>query len=331
MNKYEAKHFELIEALIPSIQGFLDKNIVGDKAMTAAVIAEKFIKENKCQISQDDFVTGFRLAVREGSLKGIVGVRKAGYRRTDAAHSTVKAVDKTLGAFVPYVEKVQILIDKYVQGITKMTAAAIYHKFLAENGICDLDEEEFIKGFRLALHEGKLTGLCSAGRWGYKRGDSSSEEEEDNEEEDSPEEEEVHSKGCEVIIDDTHKLTALDDKNWGYQIRKASGIWSTVSYFGNSVAMVSSLARRMIDEQWKTSDSFDIHQLEQKLKEMEARITQLLRTAMGDRDWGRVCNKLNLPATSKPEEVFAAIQSLIDAVNISTQTLTEEQQNADCN
>ncbi len=316
MNKYEEKHFALIESLVPSIQAFLDKNIVGDRAMTAATIAEKFIKENKSSISQDDFVTGFRIAVREGSLTGIVGVRKAGYRRIGAVATSVTAIDKSLSAFVPYVEKVQALIDKHIQGVTKMTAAAIYHKFLVENGICDLDEENFIKGFRVAIRDKKLTGLCSAGRWGYQRGDAIETDEEDNEDDELPEEEGVSSKGCEVVIDETRKLVALDDKNWGYQVRRNSGTWSTVAYFGNSMAMVSAVARRMIDEEWKMSDGFDISQVTHQLKDMEARITQLLRTAMGDRDWGRICGKLNLPATSKQDEVLAAIQSLIDSVKV---------------
>jgi hypothetical protein len=164
MNKYEEAQLALIENILPNIQEFIDKNIVGDKTMTASLIGEQFLKTNKAKITIDDFVKSFRLAVREGKLNGIEGAQRAGYRRIGAAKTN--SADVILNTFKPYLEQVQAIIDKHIRGRNKMTAQAIYQKFIQENGGCKLNEEDFIKAFRLSLSKRSLIGIAGAGPYG---------------------------------------------------------------------------------------------------------------------------------------------------------------------
>jgi len=318
MNNSETKQLALINAFIPDIQTFIDKNVVGNKTMTALMIAESFMNGSRCDISTDDFVKSLRLAIRECLITGLEGAGRHGYKHSNTVRAPkVVPTDPALAAFLPYMDKVREFVDKNIRGEKRMTAAAIYQKFLSENGTCTMGEEDFIRAFRLAVSEGKITGLESAKRFGYKRAGSDDTEEpteevvEDSEVEDSSSD--SYTKGCEIVIDASHRIVALDEKNWGYQIRYGK-TWQNTAYFGNSGDMVRGIARRIVDNHIKEfAGSISFSQLEQSLSEAETHITEVIKSAMVERDWGKICSKLHLPSNARSEDVLAAIQSLIDA------------------
>lgn len=318
MNQTESKQLKLIEVFIPDIQAFIDKHIVGKNTMTAIMIAEAFMNGSKCDISSDDFVKAFRLAVRECLITSIEAAGRHGYKHSTTVRAPkVAAIDPALEAFVPYVDKVQAFVDRNIRGDKRMTAAVIYQKFLSENGTCIMGEDDFIRAFRQAIGEGKITGLESAKRFGYKRsGDDPDIEDADEVEEPEIAEEssdESFTRGCEIVVDESHRVVALDDKNWGYQVRHGK-TWQNIAYFSNSGEMVRGIARKVIDNNIKGSvESIDFSQLEQRICEAETRIAELIKSAMVERDWGKICSKLHLPSNSRSEDVLAAIQSLIDA------------------
>ena len=322
MNNSETKQLALINAFIPDIQLFIDKNVVGNKTMTALMIAESFMNGSKCDISTDDFVKSLRLAIRECLITGLEGAGRHGYKHSNTVRAPkVVPTDPALAAFLPYLDKVRAFVDKNIRGEKRMTAAAIYQKFLSENGTCTMGEEDFIRAFRLAVSDGKIAGLESAKRFGYKRAGSDDDIDEPAEEvvvEDSEVEDSSDSftKGCEIVIDASHRIVALDEKNWGYQIRYGK-TWQNTAYFGNSGDMVRGIARRIADNHIKEfAGSISFSQLEQKLSEAETRITEVIKSAMVERDWGKICSKLHLPSNARSEDVLAAIQSLIDASEV---------------
>lgn len=318
MNNSETKQLALINAFIPDIQEFIDKNVIGNKTMTALMIAEAFMRGSKCDISNDDFVKSLRLAIRECLITGLEGAGRHGYKHSNTVRTPkVIPTDPALAAFLPYLDKVREFIGKNIRGQKRMTAAAIYQKFLSENGTCTMGEDDFIRAFKCAISEGKITGIESAKRLGYQSTGSDDTDEsaeevvEDSEVEDSSGD--SYTKGCEIVIDASHRIVALDEKNWGYQIRYGK-TWQSTAYFGNSGDMVRGIARRIVDNHIKDfAGSIDFSQLEQKLSEAEAHITEVIKSAMVERDWGKICSKLHLPSNARSEDVLAAIQSLIDS------------------
>jgi hypothetical protein len=334
MNTTETKQLALIEQYIKATQKFLDENITDDKAMTSLAIAMAMKDILNYIIPEEVFAAAFRLAVREGKITGIEGIKKIGYRRLNGAPK-VKApkVDHIAESFIPYIDKVQAFVDQKIQGETKMTAAVIYQKYRVTDKNCTLSENDFIQAFRQAIHDGKIKGLEGAKKAGYKRSNGQTPAvTAPTSAADRGDEVEVPW-GCEIVIDDSHRIVALDDKNWGYQ-KRGTGAWANAAYFGNSIEMVHGIALRIVDDNLKLPDSIDISQFGKKIVEAESRIMERLRLAMVERDWGTICNKLSLPVTSKSEEVIAAIQSLIDAANTDdgdqSTTHTENQFKCTC-
>ena len=85
MNSGEEKQLAVIKPYISEIQAFIDENIVGTVTMTGIVIAEKFFAKNSaCLVSPNDFVKGFRLALREGLITGLEPAQSRGYKRAGA-------------------------------------------------------------------------------------------------------------------------------------------------------------------------------------------------------------------------------------------------------
>lgn len=317
MNSTEAKQLELIKTFIPDIQAFIDKHIAGKNTMTALMIAEAFMKGSKCDISNDDFVKSFRLAVRECLITGIEGAGRHGYKHSSTVRvPKVVPADPAFEMFLPYLDRVRAFVAMNIRGGKRMTAAVIYQKFLVENGTCTMGEDDFIRAFRQAIGEGKITGLESAKRFGYKRsGDDPDIEDADEVEEPEIAEEssdESFTRGCEIVVDESHRVVALDDKNWGYQVRHGK-TWQNIAYFSNSGEMVRGIARKVIDNNIKGSvESIDFSQLEQRICEAETRIADHLKAAMIERDWSKICSKLHLPSNSRSEDVLVAIQLLIE-------------------
>jgi hypothetical protein len=288
LSKTDEKSFALIEPHLVNLQKFVDANIKGASTMTAATIHEKF---TECDMDKEEFIKGFRVAVRIGKITGIEGAQRAGYRRIGDADKGVSASDSSLEGIAQYLEKLQVFVDKYIQGSSRMTAAVIYDKFKAESG-CTLTEEEFIKAFRIALKEERITGLESAYRFGYKRAGMKSESD-DPEDKDEKEK----SSGCIIMIDDNHRMISLDRMNWGFQVRKDSGSWSTESYHSNYKHMVQALATKVIDYNIKDMKGFNFKALEKVILDVEVRVSDLLKKAM---------DLHNNPPSKKVEDVEEA-------------------------
>lgn len=275
LNKTEKKYLARIEKYLEDIQAFIDLHVQGSNTMTAAEIADGFCKENDCDLSNKDFVASFRVALREGKITGIQNAGRAGYRR-EGTHS--KSKDDQLEDLALYLEDLQTFVDLYIQGENKMTAAAIYARFKKENG-CELEEEAFIKAFRLAIKEDLITGLESAYRYGYKRigtgtsTNSSSSDDEDNTE---------RTRGV-IQLDENHRIVSLDRFCWAIQTRKESGLWMNEGYYGNSYNLIRGIARKLIDMELKTMDTFDADQLEAKFQEVETRLADLLNKAINQK------------------------------------------------
>jgi hypothetical protein len=185
LSKNDSKILAIFQPYVANLQGFIDRNIYGTVSMTAATIAEKFLKQNTdCKFSQDDLVKAFRLCVNTGAITGIEGVRKAGYRRVSAGSAPKpnqpKSIDEMLKDISPYIPSIQVWADEVIQGDTRLTAQAIYEAFKKDKG-CDLDENTFVEQFRIAVREDKIVGLYSARRWGYGRDDGTESEDSSSE------------------------------------------------------------------------------------------------------------------------------------------------------
>ena len=274
LTKTDEKYLALIEPHLGDLQAFVELHIHGSSTLTAAAIHEGFVAESNCDLPADDFIKGFRVAVRVGKITGIESAKRAGYREKGAAPGQ-SAADAALENIDPYLEDLQSFVDLHIQGDTRMTAAVIYQKFSAENK-CELSEDDFVKAFRLALRENKIVGLESAYRFGYKRAGATSDDAA------SGDDESVGNNGRGVvIIDDRRRLVALDKYNWGYQTRKDSGRWSTDGYYAHVFQALRGLARKLIDDELKNMESFPVDQLEQKFAEAESNLSVLLHKAMG--------------------------------------------------
>jgi len=280
LSKTEAKLLGALAPHLDNLQIFLDIHIRGSNAMTAAAIADAFIKEYKCDLDSDTFIKAFRLAVHENKIKGIAGAKRRGYYRVGefvAAKVPEEKKEEPPDVLAPYIEGVQKFIDDNIQGTVKMTAAVIYNGFKAAKG-CELSEDDFVKSFRAAVHDNKIVGLEGARRFGYGRAGTVSEESEP-----AIESERVSAFSCEIVIDDHRKIVALDRTNWGYMTRR-SGSWLVEAYFANTTEMVRSIARKVIDGELKGMGNFNFAELEHKFQESEHRVAKLLSRAISGKD-----------------------------------------------
>ena len=281
LTKTEVKYLAAIEPFLPDLQAFVNKHIKGSSTMTAATVHEKFTaSHDSCNLDSKLFINGFRAAVRTGRITGIEGAKRAGYREKGAkvVSNTKTTANKTLDAIDPYLGDIQAFIDlRFDNDEVRMTAAVIYQKF-SEDNECSLDEKEFVNAFRLALREGKLTGLESAYRFGYKKAGAQGSSPRAS----SSEDDDVHSTGQgEVVIDDRRRLIALDKYNWAFQTRKDSGRWTTEAYYSNAFQALRGLARKLMDDELKHMPTFPLDQLEQKFTEAEDNLIKLLYEATG--------------------------------------------------
>lgn len=270
LSKTDSKYYNMILSQIADLQAFIDKNIVDGKTMTASMIYQKF--PGAKGLTEEDFIRGFRIALREEKITGIEGAQRAGYKRIG---STIAKAAKPLA---PYMERLQKFVSDHIKGPVRMTSAVIYEKFVQEYG-CSLTEEVFVSEFRACVRDNTITGLEGVKRAGYKAAtkpfskpvDSETDEEEIDVSEGGP--------GL-ITIDDTHRIISADSRNWSYQIRKDSGIWSTEAYFSNHAVMIQGLARKLLDKQLRAMESFNIKELSQKIEQAENNIVELLKKAI---------------------------------------------------
>lgn len=277
LSKTDEKLLEVISPHLDNLQAFVDTHIRGSRAMTAAVIAETFIKEYKCDLDAETLTRAFRIAVRENKIKGIAGARRRGYYRVgefekadedNSDASDTSDVPDVPDVLDPYIEGIQKFVDENIKGDVRMTSPSIYDGFKAGNE-CALSEEEFVRAFRVAIRDNKIVGLVGARGSGYGRSE--------------PSEEGESTSGCEIIIDEHRKIVALDRLNWGYMTRR-SGNWTVDAYFTNTTEMVRSIARKVLDGELKTMGIFDFASLEKKFQESENRIAKLLSRALSGKE-----------------------------------------------
>lgn len=270
LNKSDIKLLSTIEPFLNTLQEFIDQHIQGSKALTALAIHNKFCEETDCNLDKDTFVRAFRLSVKLDKITGIEGVKRLGYRRIGFAGKSKSAIDNTIELINPYIDDLQAFIDLHIQGAVKMTASVIYTKFKNENE-CLLSEDDFIKAFRLAIRDNKITGLTSAYKFGYKR--AGYHEESTNAENST---EELENDSCEIILNTTSKITALDKYNWGLQTKKESGHWTTDAYFGTTYNALRIIARKIINREIQDMDNFNIDELSKQILKAEKNIASKL-------------------------------------------------------
>jgi len=269
LNVTEAKSLALVESFIDDIQNYVDVNIGEGTAMTAAAIYEGFKSDIGCNLNEEDFIKGFRAAVKADRITGIEGAKRAGYKRIGEA-LTKNAVDIDLENIEPYLDGIQAFVDKYIQGVTRMTASVIFEKF-SKTTKFTLSEEEFVKSFRLAIREGKIQGLESAYKFGYKRAST-----EMVVTDDTTEEEKTGHDICEIVIDERRKLVVLDRLNWAFQVRRETGTWATEAYIPNIPSGMQCLARRLMDDELKGLSKFTLKDFMSRIIEAENHIIELI-------------------------------------------------------
>ncbi len=281
LNVTDAKFLALIKPHTKSLQAFIKKNICDGNCMTAGAIHEAFSKESDCKLDSESFVKGFRIAVRTGLITGIESAKRLGYRQVGDTVKTRSANDDALEDIAPYIDGIQAFVDKNIQGSTRMTAAVIYEKFKKITK-CELSEEDFIKSFRLAIREGKILGLESAYKFGYKRAGTVVISEDDETEE------KTGHDICEIVIDERRKLVAIDRLNWGLQVRRDTGSWATEAYYSNIKSGIEGIARKLIDDEMKGVNKFTLNELMSRIDTVENRITELLMKIIPEKkDRGR--------------------------------------------
>lgn len=294
LSKTEQKLFDLISPQLESLQLFVDECVKAAGTMPAKVICQKFYEEfdDLDRIPEDDFIKAFRLSIRIGKITNLIGAKRAGYRHVNAVKSSSSdqssassASDRTLEAILPYIEDLQAFVDRRIQGEVRMTASKIYERFIVSHK-CDLSQDDFVKSFRVALREGKISGLESAYRFGYKRRGSSptSNNSSTSKSTASGSNHVQVPEHCEIIIDDNRKIVPLDKYNWSLMIRRDSGTWSTEAYFNTGFECLRSIARRLMDEELRNMHSFSISEFGKKLEEAESRIAELLSRRMKEQE-----------------------------------------------
>lgn len=270
LNVTEAKSLALVESFIADIQNYVDVNIGEGNAMTAAAVYEGFKSEAGCDLGEEDFIKGFRAAVKTERITGIEGAKRAGYRRIGDTLKP-KSTEDVLELLEPYIAGIQAFVDKNIQGEVRMTAAVLFEKFSRTTKV-NLSSDDFVKLFRIAIREDKIQGLESAYKFGYKRAGTKSVISDD----DDTEEEKTGHDVCEIVIDERRKLIVLDRLNWALQVRRDTGTWATEAYIPNIPSGIHSLARRLMDDELKGLSKFALRDFASRVVEAENRITELL-------------------------------------------------------
>lgn len=268
LSKYDEKSLSVVLPHVEAIQYFVDKNIHGGNTMTAAKICEGFSEASGLKFDAEEFIKGLRVAIRIGKISGIESAKRAGYRRK--GDTITSASDAVLEMFAPYIEGVQKFAAANLT--TYMSSSAIYEKFSKENE-CDLSEEDFKKGFRLALNEELIEGVLSFR--GKGKGYILASAVEDQGGDPTEEENEL----CEIFISDRRKIVAIDRFNWTYQVFKGSS-WHVEGYYPNVRMCVHSLAMKIVDTELKQLDNFNVKDICQKLDEVVNHLTDLLEKVM---------------------------------------------------
>jgi len=165
LTKYEQDAIANLEYQFEYIQEFLDEHIKGSNSMTARDIYDKFCEEYECVETPKDFIFGLKAAIKVKRIKGVEGVRGVGYHRVG---EPVTRGGHKEDAFASLIEPLNSFLDKNLRGNKRMPAKEIYNVFSRTND-CSLSEEEFIKGFRLAVSNNEIKGLASCRRAGYGR------------------------------------------------------------------------------------------------------------------------------------------------------------------
>jgi hypothetical protein len=284
LNKHDLKALETITPYVAKLQEFVQANIIDTKTsgLPAAKVQEQFFKQNDgVTLSPVDFIYGFRVAVKAGSITGIEGVKKAGYRMVGFEKTTgaTKEPVEKVNPLTDVVEALQVTVDKHIQGENKMTAAMLFEKYIEDN-TCQLGSTDFVNAFRGLVKDGKIVGLKNAYRAGYKR-DNGEEEvvasSSDNEVEDVA----AKSSGKpEILLTGRLKAVGIDSRNWQLQRLGSTGKWKNDGYCASTSDLFQTLARKAFDDELKNMGCFTIQEFADKLEQAEERIADMFSCGM---------------------------------------------------
>lgn len=275
LNITEEKFLKLILPLIKDIQVFVDKNIIGSNAMKAADVYTNFSKEYDCgELDQESFVKGFRAAVKNGDISGIIGAKRAGYKRI-GKNLLKSQSSNNFTAINPYIENIQKFVnERIILENTRMTAVVVFENFSKEYD-CDLEEDEFVKCFRYIVFNKQIKGLKSFKRFGYGKAnnDISIEDEEGDFILNNIENEE----SCTIMINSHTRIISLDKYNWGYQTKnKNSGNWMTDAYFDSAKTAIKAIANKAVDNEFKTLDSCMLNDFISRIEKIERKFSAII-------------------------------------------------------
>lgn len=192
---------------------------------------------------------------------------------------------KTLKLIESSIQEIQKFVDRNIVSTIAMPAKEIYAKMHRQN-LCTLDETTFIKGFRLAISLGKITGIEGAKRAGYRRCGSKPKvisvvEEKLEEIESLPENDLVEDcSGCEIIINETTKLKSVDKYNWVLMVKKGSERWAIEGHFESLKVILRYLPHKLLDNELKNIGELHINELSQQISIAETKITTALENAI---------------------------------------------------
>lgn len=188
---------------------------------------------------------------------------------------------KLIESFIPEIQK---FVDRNIVSTHTMTAKEIHSKMYHQN-LCTLDEVTFIKAFRLAISLGKITGLESAKRAGYRRCSNKQKPipvivEEIETLPDSPSEEGEECSGCEIVINETTKLKSADRHNWVLMVKKGTERWAVDGHFDSVKVMLKYLPHKLLDNELKSLDQININELSNQISIAENKIATALENAI---------------------------------------------------
>jgi hypothetical protein len=196
-----------------------------------------------------------------------------------------KAERTQAGHLEPYIETVQKFVDENITEGVAMPAKAVYEGLASQ---VQLSEKDFVASFRTNVKCGRISGIVSAHRWGYRRiggGRITHAYNSDNGQLEARPEPEPKSDAQSadpvktvVYLTDSYRLVDLDRYQWVLQKRSGDS-WQNRSYWSDLACAFKSVARRMLNDEIKASAETirDIKDAARVVEESEARLITLYK------------------------------------------------------
>ncbi|NJO18564.1 MAG: hypothetical protein HC877_23405 [Thioploca sp.] len=257
------------------LQEFIDNTFVNNSiAMPSRIIYSKVKNKLKSTgIEESQFVQAFSMAVREGSLKGIKGFKRVGFKRVGSE----EAVEFKQNPLTKDFEMLQKFIDMtFVNDSVAMPAKVIWKKVKLTE---PLDEKTFVSAFSQAVRDGHLTGIVGVRRLGYKRGVQVSEGT-SIDEDIKVDTEETNTA---IYINNNWRIISEDKNNWSIQKRLNSGTWISNMFYPSFDQAARRAAELLLTGKVRSAkiNATEFQDMANLFKESESRILNEIRLVRG--------------------------------------------------